>query len=83
MVEQSPDCVAFRFITTDRGDCDDEWFGSTEDESGEVAMALAGAIAWFGVAEFASISVWTAVIVDIDKVEVDDPRAGAEDIAAC
>ena len=42
-------------------------------------MALAGAIAWGGVAEFAVIGVRTAVIVDIDEVEADDPRAGAED----
>ncbi|WP_435183047.1 hypothetical protein, partial [Halobellus sp. EA9] len=59
--------------------CDDKWFSSTEDESSEVAMALAGAIAWFGVAEFPGISVRTAVVVDIDEVEADDPRAGAED----
>jgi|AntRauTorcE11897_2_1112592.scaffolds.fasta_scaffold70622_1 hypothetical protein len=42
-------------------------------------MALGGAIAWFRVAEFPFLSVWTAVIVDINEVEADDPRAGAED----
>ncbi|WP_435183471.1 hypothetical protein, partial [Halobellus sp. EA9] len=59
--------------------CDDKWFSSTEDESSEVAMALAGAIAGFRVAEFASVSVWTTVVMDIDEVEADDPWAGAED----
>ncbi|MFC4987845.1 hypothetical protein [Saliphagus infecundisoli] len=29
--------------------------------------------------EFARFSVWTAVVMDIDEVEADDPRAGAED----
>jgi hypothetical protein len=33
----------------------------------------------FRVAKFASLSVWTAVIVDIDEIEADDPRAGAKD----
>jgi len=42
-------------------------------------MALRGAIAWFRVAEFASRSVWTAVVMDINEIEADDPRAGAED----
>ena len=79
MVEQSLDRVAFGFVTPHRSDRDDKWFGSTEDESGEVAMALRGAIAWFGVAEFASLSVWTAVVVDIDEVEADDPRPRPED----
>ncbi|WP_424005531.1 hypothetical protein ACOZ4I_19385 (plasmid) [Haloarcula salina] len=79
MVEQSLDRVAFRFITTDGCDCDNEWLGSTKDESSEVAMALRGPIAGFRVAEFTSVSVWTAVVVDVDEVESDDPRAGAED----
>jgi len=79
VIEQSLDRVAFRFITADRRDCDDECFRSTEDEYSKVAMALRGAIAWFRMAEFASASVWTAVVVDIDEVEADDPRAGAED----
>ncbi|WP_217563495.1 hypothetical protein [Halalkaliarchaeum desulfuricum] len=79
VVEQSLDRVAFRFITTDWRDCNDEWFGSTEDESDEVAMALGGSIAGFRVAEFTSLSVWTAVVVDIDEVEADDPRPRPED----
>jgi hypothetical protein len=79
VVEQSLDRVAFRLITTDGRDCDDEWFRSTENESCEVAMALAGAIAGFRVIEFVGLSVWTAMVVNIDEVEADDPRAGAED----
>jgi hypothetical protein len=31
------------------------------------------------VTEFACLSVWTAVVVDIDEVEANDPRARAED----
>lgn len=43
-------------------------------------MALGGAIAWFRVAEFARLSVWTiVVVVDIDEVKADDPLAGVED----
>jgi hypothetical protein len=42
-------------------------------------MALAGAIAGFRVTKLSVIGVWTAVIVDIDEVEADDPRARAED----
>ncbi|MFC4987856.1 hypothetical protein [Saliphagus infecundisoli] len=79
MVEHSLDRVALQFITPDGCDRDDEWFGSTENEPSEVAMALGGAIARLRVTEFASVSVWTAVIMDIDEVEADDPRPGAED----
>jgi hypothetical protein len=42
-------------------------------------MALAGAIAGFRVTKLSVIGVRTAVIVDIDEVEADDPRARAED----
>ena len=42
-------------------------------------MALRGAIAWFRATEFASLGMWTAMVVDIDEVEADDPRAEAED----
>ena len=79
MVEQALDRVAFRFITTDWRDCDDEGFRPTKSESGEVAIALRGAIVWFRVTEFTSLCVWTAVVVDIDEVEADNPRVGAED----
>ena len=42
-------------------------------------MALAGAIAWFRVAEFSVISVWTAVVVGIDEIETGVPWARTED----
>ena len=42
-------------------------------------MAFAGTIAGVRVAEFTSVSVWTAMVVDIDEVEADNPRADAED----
>ena len=42
-------------------------------------MALGGAIAGFRVAEFASVRVWTTVVMDIDEVKADDPRRRAED----
>ena len=42
-------------------------------------MALRGAIAWFRATEFASLGMWTAMVVDIDEVEADDPRVKAED----
>lgn len=42
-------------------------------------MALGGAIARNRVTEFANLGVWTAVVVNIEEVEADDPRAGAED----
>ena len=42
-------------------------------------MALRGAIAGCRVTECTSVRVWRAVVVDIDEVEADDPRAGAED----
>ncbi|ELY55794.1 hypothetical protein C492_15091 [Natronococcus jeotgali DSM 18795] len=79
MVEQSLDCVALWFVTSNGCDCDDERFGLTEDESSKVAMALGGAIARLRVTEFSIIGVWAAVIMDIDEVEADDPRPGAED----
>jgi len=46
-------------------------------------MALAGALAGFRVIEFASVSVWTTVVVDIDEVEADDLGPGPRIIAAC
>lgn len=79
MVERLLDRVALRFVTTNGCDCDDEWFSPTEDESNEVAMALEGALTRLRVTEFARFSVWTAVIMDIDEVEADDPRRRAED----
>jgi len=82
VVEQSLDRVALWLVTTNRCDRDGERFGSTEDESSEVAMALRGAIAWFRVAEFASHSVWTAVVMDINEIEADDPGRGRI-IVAC
>ncbi|MFC4989271.1 hypothetical protein [Saliphagus infecundisoli] len=79
VVEQSLDRVALWFITRDRRHGDDQRLRSTEDESSEVAKALGGDIAGFCMAEFASLSVWTAVVVDIDEVEANDLRTGAED----
>ena len=71
--------VALWFVTTDGRGCNDEWLRPTEDESSKIAMALRGAIARYCVTELISISVWTAVVMDIDEIEADDPRAGAED----
>lgn len=42
-------------------------------------MALRGAIAGCGVAEFTGIAVGTAVVVDIEEVEADDPGPDTED----
>jgi hypothetical protein len=42
-------------------------------------MALKGAIVWHGVAKFASVSVWTVMVVDVDEVEADDPRSQTKD----
>jgi len=45
-------------------------------------MALGGAIAWFRVAEFPFLCVWTAVLADINEIKTDDPQAGPRIIAA-
>ena len=42
-------------------------------------MALGGAIAGRCVTKFTGRAVGTAVVVEVDEVEADDPRAGAED----
>ncbi len=76
MVEQSLDRVAFGFITSDRSNRDDERLGSAKDKPNKVAMALGGAIAGYCMTELSGITVWTAVVVDVDEVEADDPRGG-------
>jgi hypothetical protein len=73
VVKQALDRVGCWFVPTNRRDCDDKRFRPTEDESSEVPMALAGAIAWFRVAEFSVIGAWTAVVMDIDEIKIDDP----------
>ncbi|ERJ04906.1 hypothetical protein HLRTI_003137 [Halorhabdus tiamatea SARL4B] len=45
-------------------------------------MALRDAIAGFRATEFTGFSVWN-MVVDIDKVEADDPQTMVEDHAAC
>ncbi|WP_254840958.1 hypothetical protein [Natronomonas marina] len=79
VIELSLDRVAFRFISMNGRYCGDECFRTTEDQSGEVAMALSGAIAGFREVEFSGLSVWTAVVIHIDEVKLDDPRPRPED----
>jgi len=71
------DRVAGRFITAHASNGNDEQFGPVEPERSKVPMTLGGAITWCRGTEFSWLN--GAVVMNIDEVEADDPRAVAED----